>query len=134
MRSKPKKKRGRPAKALKVITSSVDGDLISQLQNAADSDNESVASSTSSRGRPRLTDEEKQRRAEEKAQAKKERDEAKAQAKKDRDEAKAKAKKEKEAEKRNTLIGEINTLNSEVSTAMDLSDATGSCGAEVDGH
>ena len=118
---KPKKKRGRPAKALKVITSSVEGDLISQLQNAADSDNESVVSSTSSRGRPRLTDEEKQRRTEEKAQAKKKRDEAKAQAKKERDEAAAQAKKEKEAEKRNTLIGEINNLNSEVSTAMDLS-------------
>ena len=119
---KQKKKVGRPSKSSKVVKSSVEGDLISQLQAAADSsDNESVASSTSSRGRPRLSDEEKQRRAEEKAQAKAQREAAKEQAKQQKAQEKAQAKAEKEAAKRQSLIDEITTLNSEVSTAMDLS-------------
>ena len=120
---KQKKKVGRPLESSKVVKSSVEGDLISQLQAAADSsDNESVASSTSSRGRPRLSDEEKQRRAEAKAQAKAEREAAKEQAKQQKAQEKAQAKQQKEAAKRfQSLIDEITTLNSEVSTAMDLS-------------
>ena len=116
---KKPKKRGRPAKK---EVSGKDADLISALQAAADSsDSESVTSSTSSRGRPRLSEEEKQRRAEEKAQKKAEKEAEKAAAKQQRDQEKAKAKAEKEATKRQSLIDQITALNSEVSTAMDIS-------------
>jgi hypothetical protein len=118
---KEKKKRGRPAKAQKVVQSGVGNDLIAELVNGVDaeSDAESVASSSStgSRGRPRLSDEEKQRRAQEKAQAKAEREAAKEQVKQQKAQEKAQAK----AAKRQSLIDEITALNSEVSTAMDLS-------------
>ena len=99
---KEKKKRGRPVKTLKVVQSSVGSDLIADLVNGAEaeSDSESVVSSTSSRGRPRLTDEEKAARDQEKADKKA----AKAQAKIEKEaatkaakEAKAAAKAEKEA-------------------------------------
>lgn len=122
---KPKGKRGRPTKAAKVVQSSVGNDLIADLVNGvdADSDAESVvsASSTGSRGRPRLSDEEKKQRAEEKVKAKAEREAAKEQAKQQKAQEKAQAKAEKEAAKRQSLIDEITALNSEVSTAMDLS-------------
>ena len=81
------------------------------------SDSDSVASSTSSRGRPRLSEEEKQRRANEKAEKKRQKEEAKAQKAKEKADAKA----QKDAQKRKSLIDEITALNSEVSTAMDIS-------------
>ena len=120
---KEKKKRGRPAKALKVVQSGIGNDLIADLVNGVDaeSDAESVASSTSSRGRPRLSEEEKKQRAEEKAKAKAQREAAKEQAKQQKAQEKAQAKAQKEAAKRQSLIDEITALNSEVSTAMDLS-------------
>ena len=114
---KKPKKRGRPTKK---VVSGKDSDLITALQAAADSsDAESVTSTTSgsSRGRPRLSDEEKQRRAEEKATLK-----AAREAEKQRKaQEKATAKAEKAAAKRQALIGEITALNSEVPVAMDIS-------------
>jgi chemotaxis protein histidine kinase CheA len=96
------KKRGRPKKEKKV-ESVVGDDLLAALKNAqADAkkvatvaeDAQSVKSTTSKKsgGRPRLSDEEKAKRAEEKAKAK-------AAAKAEKEAAKAKAKAEKEAEK-----------------------------------
>ena len=116
---KKPKKRGRPAK--KVVNGN-DSDLLSALQAAADSsDNESVQSSTSSRGRPRLSEEEKQRRAQEKAQKKAEKDAQKAEKAKAKAEEKERLKTEKLAARRKALTDEITALNSEVSTQMDLS-------------
>ena len=99
-----KKSRGRPSKSKKLV-SGADGDLTAALQTlaaAADSDAESVgseASSTSSRGRPRLSEEEKQRRAEEKAAAKVAREEAAALKRQEKEAAAKLAKEEREAAK-----------------------------------
>jgi chemotaxis protein histidine kinase CheA len=103
------KKRGRPKKEKKV-ESVVGDDLLAALKNAqADAkkvatvadDNQSVKSDTSKKsgGRPRLSDEEKAKRAEAKAAAKAEKEAAKAKAKAEKEAEKAKAKAEKEAAK-----------------------------------
>ena len=115
------KKRGRPKKK---VAAEGDSDLVSALVAAADSsDAESVASSTStsSRGRPRLSEEEKERRAQEKADKKAAREKAALEAKQQKEAAAIALKAEKLATKRQNLIDEINTLNSELATAMDIS-------------
>ena len=101
---KEPKKRGRPTKTKKVVASSVEGDLISALVNANDSDDTASVSSTGSR--PRLSEEEKARRAQEKADKKAAREAAKAEkeaAKAEKEAAKATALAEKEAAKATAL-------------------------------
>lgn len=97
---KKPKGRGRPKKK---VVDGADGDLVAALVAAADtSDAESessVTSSTSSRGRPRVSEEEKQRRAEEKARVKAEKAAKREAEKKAKAEAKAEEKAQKKAEK-----------------------------------